>query len=220
VHESARVATRLERARGGDWLGLSADWKLRAPLEGLFFDLDEARFALVAWARWHAVAGARLSSPRAVVLVAEARSVWRLWQIVRRVPTLRDTGRELFEQSDDVRLAEGLLRIIDLRLRAEGTLVANGWLGRLDLDSIAVSDQGEPLFAGFSPYPGGSSGKGSSKAIDEDRLIREELGPFVRSELSLAPRRIPTVLASLQRAAIASDRRSVSESIQQILLGS
>lgn len=220
VHESTRVATRLERLRAGDWLATSDEWKLRSPLEGLFFDQGEARAALVAWAQWHAAAGAHLSGPRCVVLMPEAPSVWRLWQIVRRVPTLRDNGRELLAQSDDVLLGEGLLRIVDLRLRAERELVAAGWLGRLDLASVGVSAEGKPVFAGFSPYPGGSSATAASSDLDQDRLIRRELGPLLRSELRRSPRRIPAMLATLQRLAEANHQHNVAVSIRQILLGS
>ena len=219
VHESARLATRLERSRCGDWLGSSREWKLRAPLKGFFFDVDEARAALVDWVRWHAAAVARLSQPRSMVLMPESNSAWRLWQVVRRVPNLYDRSRELFAQSDDVALGEGLFQIIELRLRAEREFVASGWLGRLDLTSIGVTEEGRPVFTGFSPYPGGSSSHGATAAIDEDLLVRQELGPLVRQELGAAPRRIPAVLASLQSAAIANRRLDVAKSIQQILLG-
>lgn len=219
VHEAARTATRLERHSSGDWISFSRDWKLRSPLEGLFFDLEEARAALLAWARWHAAVESRLSTPRCLVLVPEGGDVWRLWQIVRRVRTLRDSGRALFAQSDNALFGEGLFQIIDLRLQAEKAFVASGWLGRLELESVAASDDGEVRFAGFCPYPGSSS-RLAPKELGEDRLIREELGPLVRRELRLAPRRIPAVLASLQRAAAASNRRNVAESIQQILMGS
>ncbi|MEM7350351.1 MAG: GTPase domain-containing protein [Acidobacteriota bacterium] len=219
VHESARGMTRPERSRNGDWIGLSNEWKLRAPLEGLFFDLDEARNALVDWARWHAAAGVRLSGPRALALVPESPGVWRLWQIVRRVPSLRDAIRQLFAQPDDTLVGERLLQAIDLRLRAERELIAAGWLGRLDLDSIGASKEGEPFFTGFCPFPGGSSSPAASAEPDEDRLVSRELGPLVRDELGRAPRRIPAVLESLQNAAAMQHRQDVAAAIQRILLG-
>ena len=220
VHESARAATRLERSRNGDWIGSSRQWKLRSPVEGLFFDLEEARAALVDWARWHAAAGARLSGPRSIVVVPEPNDAWRLWQIVRRIPSLRDMARKLFTQDDDVALGEGLFRVFDLRPRAEKELVVSGWLGRLDLASVGESDEGEPLFTGFSAYPGDSSSTVAVREIDETRLFRKELGPFLRGELGLVPSRIPAVLASLQHTAVANHRHRVAESIQQVILGS
>ena len=219
VHESARVKKRPVRGRSGDWVGSSDEWKLRAPLGGLFFDLDEARTALVDWARWHAAAEARLSRPRSLAVVPESSGVWRLWQIVRRVPSQRDTIRELFAQSDDSRLGEGLFQVIVLQLRAERRLVAGGWLGRLDLESVGVSEKGEPFFTGFSPYPGGSSGTVATAEIDEERLIRRELGPLVRTELKLAPSRLPGVLESLRLTASANRRDDIAATIQHILLG-
>lgn len=220
VHEASRVTKHLERTQGGDWVGLSNEWSLRAPLEGLFFDLIAARAALVDWARWHVTAGARLSSPRSIVLVPETNEVWRLWQIVGRVPTLQDELRELFKQPDDSLLGEGLYRIIDLRLRAETEFVAGGWLGRLSLDSVGSSDMDQLFFTGFSPYPSGASSHPADTEFDQERLFRNELAPVVRRELGQTPRRLPAVLERLQQTAAAHRRGDIAESIQHILLGS
>lgn len=220
VHESTRVMTRIERRESGDWLGFSSEWMLRSPLKGLFFHLEEARAALVSWARWHSAVAERLSQPRCIVLMPEASEVWRLWQIVRRVPTLSDTARELFEQSDDLLLGEGLFKIIDLRLRAERDFVTTGWLGRLGFSSVSVSEAGAPLFAGFSPYSDRSLSTVGSAKFDEDRLIRDELAPLLRGELRLAPHRISAVLTSLRKVALANRRGHIAKSIQQSLLGS
>ncbi len=218
VHESARAETRLERSPGGDWLGYSAGWKLRAPLEGLFFEPEPARAALLGWVRWHVSVGGHMSENRSLVLMPEANGVWRLWQIVRRVPSLHDLAKDLFSQSDDVVLGRGLFRIIDLRLRAQKELVVEGRLGRLDLASVGISDAGAPMFIGFSPYPGEYPGP-QAVSFDETRLLRTELVPFVHGELKLAPRRLPTVLASFQDAASQSHRSEIAAAIQQILLG-
>ena len=58
------------------------------------------RVALIDWARWHTAAGSRLSPQRAIVLAAAEPGAWRLWQVVRRVPTLVDVFSELAHQHD------------------------------------------------------------------------------------------------------------------------
>ena len=219
VHESSRAEKRLERSGGGDWIAMSEEWKLRSPLEGLFFELETARLALVDWVRWHVAAGDRLSAGRCTVLMPEAGDVWRLWQIVRRQPSLEEMAHELFAQDDDAVLGRGLFRIIDLRLRAETLLVNEGWLGRLSLASIGLSDLKEPVFIDFAPYPGGASGRVGA-TTDEALLLRDELGPFMRGALQRVPRRLPVVLSSLQEAAAASHRSDIAAAVQQILLAS
>lgn len=220
VHQSSLARPRLERGRNGDWLGISRDWMLRAPLEALFFDPEIGRAALLEWARWHALAAERLSGPRSIVLMPEAGEAWRLWQIVRRSPTLHDTIGELFAQPDDVVLGKGLFRVIALRLRAERDFVATGWIGRLDLTSVGASKEGSPLFTSFSPYPGGSSSGASLVEIEESQLVRRELGPLMRRHLGEAPRRLPAVLSSLRDAAEEHGHYQIAESIREILLGS
>jgi signal recognition particle receptor subunit beta len=237
VHEAMRVPPAIER-RGpqGDWLGVSRDWQLRSPRGAVFHDLEEARRALIGWARWHTAAAARLSPQRCVMLVPTAELVvggdegdetdaggrapeapegWRLWQIVRRVPSLADDCREMVAHADDASLGEGLLRIAEVRLRAERELRGGGWLRRLDLRSVGAGVDGRPVFTRFAPYPAEippwveaaddatGSLPGGSPDLDAGAagLLRAELGPLLRRELALVPRRLPAVLAGLRGAA-------------------
>ena len=196
----------------------SSSWMLRSPLEGLFFDLEAGRTALLNWARWHVKSSLLLSAPRSLLLNPEGGNVWRLWQLVQRVPTLQSTIMGLFSQQDDEVLGEGLARAIDCRLRAEERFVGSGWLHRLDLESVGFSVAGEPWFTGFAPYLGVATAVPRSVETDQDQLLRRELAPLLRDRLELEPRRIPSVLASLRHQAVADGRESVAESIQRILL--
>ncbi|MCH9646698.1 MAG: GTPase domain-containing protein [Deltaproteobacteria bacterium] len=218
LHESARAKPTLEQVRGGDWVGLSPSWKLRSPVAGLFKDPKEASLAIIDWARWHAKAGPRLLGQRCLALVDDGAEGWRLWQVVPRLPTLLERAQRLFAQPNDVHLGEGLFEVIDLRLRAETKLVGSGLLGRLDLDSVAVSENSEPIFAGFSPFPARLSTQDNATSIDEDRLVRDELGPLLQSQLHEAPHRIPGLLASFQEVAAKRDRQGLARVIRQVLL--
>ncbi len=220
IHEASRTKPICDRHRNGDWLAISQDWLFRSPFEGLFFDRDKGRAALVDWARWHAAAGGRLSTPRAVVLVPEAHNAWRLWQIVRRVRALDKTCQAFLTQPDDVLLGEGLFRVIDLRLQAESELVGAGWIAQLDLGSVSATEEGSPVFADFAPFPAQIPSAGTATSFDEERLVRDELGPILRSSLALAPSRIPAVLKSVQSVATRRDRKSVASLIRQVLLSS
>ena len=235
VHEATRIPPRLERVRHGDWEGTSRDWHLRSPREASFFDVEEGRSALVAWARWHTAAAARLS-PRCLVLARAtpssgpsgeeaggARPVWRLWQVVQRARTLADDCRALFAEAGDEALGEGLLRVAEQRLRAEAELRAGGWLQRVDLHSLGVSPSGELSYTRFVPYPAVPPARSPTQpeedpAGGEVRILRAELAPLLRHELAHTPRRVPGVLAALHRAAAAHGAGALGTVLQGLLL--
>jgi signal recognition particle receptor subunit beta len=227
VHEASREPARLERRRRGDWAGASAGWKLLSPLEALFFDMDEGRAALLNWARWHAAAGVRLSPSRCVVLAAATPAsptagpqAWRLWQVVRRLPSLQDRVGQLFAQPDDIRLGEGLVAIAQLRLRAEEDLCRAGWLRRVDLGSLSADASERPVYIGFVPFPAEPpvARQADGDAGHDLRQLRAELGPLLRHELAQAPQRLPEVLRALQAAATRRDQAAIADTIKAMLL--
>jgi signal recognition particle receptor subunit beta len=217
VHEATRGTMTLTRSPSGDWIGSLNSWRLLSPVQALYFDLEEGRQALIGWARWHTAAGAILSPSRAIVLTKAAPSAWRLWQIVGGARTLRDTCRDLVARSDRA-VGEALFRIIDLRLRAQRDFVSSGWLAAVDLETVGASEVGEPMFTGFAPFSAELPRVGVASHFDELRLIEEELGPALKSELSLSPARLPGVLAGVQLAASAKERRHVADAIRKTLL--
>lgn len=217
VHEATRGEIVRQRAASGDWEGRAGEFQFMSPLPALFFDLEEGRRALIGWSRWHAMAGSRLSPARAIVLAVAAPGAWRLWQIVRTLPTLRDLCRDLVKQGDRA-AGEGLFRVIDLRLRAQRDLVASGWLAGVDLDLIGTSEVGEPIYTGMAPFPAEAPRAVAAAALDEVRLVEEELVPALRTELALTPARLAGVLAGVQLAAAAKERRHIAEAIRRALL--
>lgn len=217
VHEATRGAVVRQRAASGDWLGRAGEWQFMSPLPALFFDLEEGRRALIGWSRWHAMAAARLSPARAIVLAVAAPGAWRLWQIVRALPTLRDLCRDLVKHGDRA-VGEGLFRVIDLRLRAQRDLVASGWLASVDLDLLGTSEVGEPIYTGMAPFPAEAPRTATAAALDEVRLVEEELVPTLRSELALTPARLAGILAGVQLAAAAKERRHIADAIRRALL--
>lgn len=216
LHEAAREALVLERLANGDWCASSRTWRLRSSVEALYFDVEAGRHALIAWARWHTAAGARLSSGRAIALSEAAPGAWRLWQIVRYVRTLRDGLRELPALSDDA-VGERLLRTLDIRLLAERELVAGGWLAQVDLRSIGLSELGEPLFTGLVPTA--VAAPAEATPADERRVLEEEIGPALQEELALSPARLPGVLAATRRAAAIRGFPHVADILDRVLLG-
>jgi signal recognition particle receptor subunit beta len=65
-------------------------WIAHSSAAAVYGDLDAARAVLVDWARQHAAAQLVLSRRRCIVLSETGDGRWRLWQIVRREPALRE----------------------------------------------------------------------------------------------------------------------------------
>jgi signal recognition particle receptor subunit beta len=227
LFEAMRVPPEIEALDEGAWTGRSREWRLRSPGGAQFRDLEEGRAALVSWARWHTAAGARLSPQRCVVLArAKAEESpgadqggqdWRLWQIVRRTPSLEDICRDLIAQAEDHALGEGLLRAAALRIRAEHDLRQSGWLHRLDLQSVGTGATGNPIFTRYAPFPA-EIPQPSEQLIDEETIVRKEFGPLLRRELSHNPRRLPGVLSGLRAAGSSGHRARLAELLQSLLL--
>ncbi|HEX3766353.1 MAG TPA: ADP-ribosylation factor-like protein [Kofleriaceae bacterium] len=90
LHEATTGDLTVQRVGDGDWIaGLGSDWRVHSAAAAAFDDVDDGRRALLTWARLHAAHGELLSPSRCVVLAAADARTWRLWQIIRRTPSLR-----------------------------------------------------------------------------------------------------------------------------------
>jgi signal recognition particle receptor subunit beta len=89
LHEATAGDLALHRLGSGDWLaGIGTGWRLHSAASAAFAEFDDGRQALLAWARLHAAHVELLSPSRCVVLAAAGSDTWRLWQIVKLVPSL------------------------------------------------------------------------------------------------------------------------------------
>lgn len=91
LHEALATAATLEQDPDGGWLASSGSgWQLHSPAAAEFVDFDDGKDALLALARAHAAHAPLLSPSRCVVLAEASAHSWRLWQIIRCAPSLRD----------------------------------------------------------------------------------------------------------------------------------
>lgn len=81
---------RLTATAAGDWTAASGGWTIHSSAASVYVDLDDARAMLIDWARRHAAAQRAVSRHRCIVLAETGDGRWRLWQIVRREPALRE----------------------------------------------------------------------------------------------------------------------------------
>jgi signal recognition particle receptor subunit beta len=220
AHEASREGVTLSRRRDGDWIAedRSGRWRMRSPLAALFADVEEGRRALIDWARWHSALGAALSPERAVVLAPAAPAAWRLWQIVRREPSLLDDCRSLVALADAA-LGDGLLRLIDHAVQAERRLVRPYGLHGARLDDISVSADGDVVYSGFAPFqPVANRPSGTGDAVDGE-WVAGDVARALRQELTLTPRRVSAVLANVDAASLALGRPDIARLVRRLLLG-
>ncbi|HYR28837.1 MAG TPA: hypothetical protein VEU30_10250, partial [Thermoanaerobaculia bacterium] len=157
----------------GDWVGDSGTWRFHSPRQAVYADPELGRRALIEWARLHAAGQRWLSAPRIVVL-ASSGGMWRLWQIVKVVESLRDR----VAQGED-RSPRGVLRrLLDagrvLLAAAESLPLAPC---RLPITADLIRNvNGAPQFIGYLPDPFLYRTSTPIAAQDRPTLLRRELG--------------------------------------------
>ncbi|HEY0255395.1 MAG TPA: GTPase domain-containing protein [Kofleriaceae bacterium] len=138
LREALPTQLALAKAPNGDYLAASNDgWHVHSPAAAQFDELDAARGVLVGWARMHATTQTVALSRRCIVLAATGDGRWRLWQIVKREPSLRElvANRVL-----EVTAAE---RLVDEASTACALPCS--------LDSLGVTELARPRFVGLMP---------------------------------------------------------------------
>ena len=159
----------------GDHQGtFSTGHRAHSAVDAVFEEIDEGREMLVAWARAHVSAQALLSKGRCIVLAATGDGRFRLWQIVRDEPSLR----QLF-----IGDGENLMP----RLAARQLATASRFLGEAHaacaryaialpctLDTIGVSEGGQPVYVGDVAFT--TSGIDTQSGI---QVVMRELAALV-----------------------------------------
>lgn len=149
LHDATANQVDLELDANGDWVGrTSGHWKIHSPKPAQFATLDQGREALIKWARLHAASTHVISAQRCVVLAEDGLGHYRLWQIVRADPSLRDEFSAALAEGPDA-IAASLLTLprqllqaaerwngaacwLPLKLTSVGTATAGGcYLGRM-----------------------------------------------------------------------------------------
>lgn len=217
VHEAARDAIRLHQDALGTWFGVTSSgrWAMYSAAAASFRDLEHGREALIAWARWHSVAGSRLSTERAIVLAPTGHGEWRLWQIVHVSHTLHDLCGDLAQMRGPA-AGERLFDLFDLYTQAFEALVSTGLIETIALDTVALSANGAPVYAGAAAYPLPAE----PRRHDEDyaSLVERDLLTALRARLSAAPENLLDLFAGIEAAAARRGRMHIAQSLRQGLL--
>ena len=152
LHEATANRVHVARDVNGDWSGTSGNmWTIQTPAFAQFQSLQEAREALVSWARLHAASAHIISDRRCIVLAQNEKGQYHLWQIIKIESSLRDEFESALPKGSAA-IANAMLRLTDGMLEA-----AQRWSEaacRLPLSSrkIGMNENG-PQYLGQMPYP-------------------------------------------------------------------
>lgn len=150
LREATLAAPRIARVDGGYAATSESGYRLYSLTGSAFDDLETGRASLLAWARVHAALGETLSAPRSIALAEEGAGRYRLWQIVRTRPSLRERLATVLGARETAEIAAALLdaamRLTELAARVSD---AGSYLP-VTLDSAGVQGD-ETRYVGLVP---------------------------------------------------------------------
>lgn len=211
LHEIAALNVRVRVNAAGDCVaGLGTEWRVYSYADAVFDELETGRAELVAWARQHASNQALLSRPRCIVLAETGDGRWRLWQIVKQQPSLREVGSEWLRSSDPSTVVRGMTTVgrllFEARQLAAQASLALPW----DLDTIGAVSIDRPVFVGLVPPPTAAAPRGA-----EQPSVTHELALLFRER---APHS-PTALRDAFRSHVKDTSPATTSQISQLLAG-
>jgi signal recognition particle receptor subunit beta len=114
VKEMTATGPVLRRLENGDWaIQPESDWLVYSYQEDGFLQLTDARQHLIRWAHIHIANNVMVSPGRCLVLTQHEDEGWRLWQIVRKHPTLADAINQALAEPDVERMAVKLRQCLN-----------------------------------------------------------------------------------------------------------
>jgi signal recognition particle receptor subunit beta len=152
---TAAGASTLDRA-GDQRAVLATGHRAQSPRLASFREVEEGRDRLIAWARLHVSAQGLLSKGRCIVLAPAGDGGFRIWQIVRAEPSLRELFVDGCEDMVPRHAARQLASACRLLTEAHAFCSFQGLRLECSLDTIGVSDVGRPIYVGDFPFPGPS----------------------------------------------------------------
>jgi hypothetical protein len=174
LHEASALGLYASRGPNGDWWSTAEKAWIACSFRAAWFpELEAGRAALVAWARWLSTLGGRLSARRAIALCASGAGTWRLWQVGRREPNLRDLVRAALAEPHPDRAADGLLRACEVLAEADAEMAPLG----LPVTAVSVGCvEGEGVrYVGILP----AAAAAVPAVAPHHERVRAVIGPLV-----------------------------------------
>jgi hypothetical protein len=156
-----------------------------------FSDLDAGRDLLIGWARRHVSAQGILSKGRCIVLSGSAGN-YRLWQVVRVEPSLRELFVDGCENMIPRHAARQLATAGRLLNEAHAFCASHDVPLPCTLDTIGVSDIGQAIFVGDFPFGAGTAPPLAEQLAHELARLLQQRPAAERAELYQALRSFQT----------------------------
>jgi signal recognition particle receptor subunit beta len=199
LREVTKTPVLSKLTRTGDHHGtFGTGHRAHSGVDAVFDEIEEGRAMLVAWARAHVSAQALLSRGRCIVLAATGDGRFRLWQIVREEPSIRQLfigdGENLVPRLAARQLATASRLLSD----AQAACARHSIALPCTLDTIGVSESGKAIYVGDVAFTAASS-----DAPSGIQIVMRELA-------ALAERRTASERAELCREFLQLQRRELS----------
>jgi signal recognition particle receptor subunit beta len=191
----------VQQAASGEFSASSSPgFRVSSPAEASFQDLQDAQSALAAWSLRHRQAEGLLSKGRCLALTGASSGGFRLWQLVRREPSLRELFVDGCESMPPRLAARQLAAASRVLTEARARRRASGAVLSCTLDSVGSSDLGEPIYVADVPFLGSSEREPPPEAValelaerfrdhsaDERSAVNDALRALQRRDPSFAP---------------------------------
>lgn len=212
LHEASAIGLYASRGPNGDWWAIAENaWVAYSFRDAEFPEIESGRASLITWARWLSTLGKRLSPRRAIALCQSGAETWRLWQVGRREPTLRDLVRAALAEPHPDRSADGLLRACDVLAEADCEVAPLGL--PVTATSVGRVDGAGVCYVGMVP----SASAAVPVAAPRHERVRAVLGPLVARARTSGFDAVPVLERLRLRSAFANAK--VVETLQALLIG-
>lgn len=153
LHQATSRPVSLKRLVNGDWVGRGGDaWLMRSSASDLFTDFDYSHATLVNWARVHAACLDVVTGERCILLEDEGGGKFRLWQVVRRVASLRDQLDRALDEGGNA-VADQLIALVCAFVQAARQLAVAPCSLPLSLKSICAIPDAGIRYCSYLPSP-------------------------------------------------------------------
>lgn len=213
LHEASAIGLYASRGPNGDWWATAEKAWIAYSFRGADFpEVESGRACLVTWARWLSTLGQRLSPRRAIALCESGTGTWRLWQVGRREPTLRDLVRKSLAEPHPDLAADGLLRACEILAEADAGIAPLG----LPVTAVSVGrvEGAGVCYVGIVP----AAAAAVPEPARHHERVRTVLGPLIsRARTTPGFDAVPVLERLRVRSVDASVK--VVETLQALLIG-
>ncbi|HKQ69893.1 MAG TPA: hypothetical protein VJT73_11170 [Polyangiaceae bacterium] len=192
------------------------DWILHSHAESEFGDARDGEAELLMWARMHAGGRHRLSEGRCIVLAQAGADRWRLWQIVRKRPSIEALVRASLDTGNAALITKTLFDAARLLATAYTSFDEPPCRLPCTIATVGNADW-RAVFLGLFPAPG--QGERPVERPMETDFAWKQLSPIVRSHEAMGRVNLDEAQATLHRLSSSQpDQRSAAEAVRILLV--